>query len=277
MNQLTEAGRRAVAETAQRHGVTEQSVQMLLDALLVGGGQQAQFNIPELGGMGQWSRGGMVMVGDMFNNALKAQVDALCTDLAGRMAAEPLIVARRVAPASMQSQSQGGSFGSMASFQSSAAWPDALGPPSSVGAQNDLRYAVFPDTRRLAIDEGGRISVYDLGDHVITGFGQQQGGGQSITLTSQHGLVRVADLARVSLADEPAAAPQPDPAPATPDAAVQPPAAPAPTAAPVPTAAAADSADDVIAMIEKLAGLRDRGILSESEFDAKKTELLSRL
>ena len=47
-----------------------------------GGGGQAQFSHPDLGGMGQWSRGGMTQVGDMFNNSLKAQVAAACQDLA---------------------------------------------------------------------------------------------------------------------------------------------------------------------------------------------------
>ena len=41
-----------------------------------------QFNIRELGGMGQWSGGGMTQVGDMFNDGLKQKVAALCQDLA---------------------------------------------------------------------------------------------------------------------------------------------------------------------------------------------------
>lgn len=36
-------------------------------------------------------------------------------------------------------------------------------------------------------------------------------------------------------------------------------------------------ADDIPAQIEKLAGLRDKGILSDAEFEAKKTDLLSRM
>jgi len=32
--------------------------------------------------MGQWTQGGMTMVGDMFNHRLKARVDAVCTELA---------------------------------------------------------------------------------------------------------------------------------------------------------------------------------------------------
>ena len=49
----------------------------------------AQFTHPELGGSGQWMQGGMTMVGDMFNNALKAQVDGLCAELSRFLAQHP--------------------------------------------------------------------------------------------------------------------------------------------------------------------------------------------
>jgi membrane protease subunit (stomatin/prohibitin family) len=42
-------------------------------------------------------------------------------------------------------------------------------------------------------------------------------------------------------------------------------------------AAAAVKPDDVVAMIEKLGELKAKGILTQEEFDAKKTELLKKL
>ena len=48
-------------------------------------------------------------------------------------------------------------------------------------------------------------------------------------------------------------------------------------AAPAPTAAVPVSADDVVATIEKLHGLVEKGILSADEFAAKKAELLKKL
>jgi hypothetical protein len=131
-------------------------------------------------------------------------------------------------------------------------WPAELGGPASVGAQNELRYAFFPATRRLAIARGSQVTVYDTDDHRIGGFSQQQTGDQSLTFTSQHGLVRVADLPVVGADAAPGA-----PAPAGP-------AAPA-------------GADDIFAKIERLAVLRAKDILSAQEFEAKKAELLSRL
>jgi hypothetical protein len=71
-------------------------------------------------------------------------------------------------------------------------------PSASVGAQNDLRYAVFPETRRLVIDDQGTISVYDTGSHRIFGVAQTQSADRTLTFTSQDGLVRIEDLPKVS-------------------------------------------------------------------------------
>ena len=69
-----------VANTAERHGLSAGAGQALYDALIAGGGTQAQFSHPDLGGMGQWS-GGMTQIGDMFNDGLKAKVSAFCRDV----------------------------------------------------------------------------------------------------------------------------------------------------------------------------------------------------
>jgi hypothetical protein len=70
--------------------------------------------------------------------------------------------------------------------------------------------------------------------------------------------VRAADPAPA-----PVAAPAPEPAPAAP-------AAPAPTPE-------VDTADEVADALARLGDLRDKGIISPEEFEAKKTELLGRL
>ena len=68
-------------------------------------------------------------------------------------------------------------------------WPADIGRPTSTGAQNDVRYAYFAQTRRLAIEVNGRVTVYDTLDHQISGFSQQQSSGGSLTFSSRHGLV----------------------------------------------------------------------------------------
>src|SRR4029450_9690797 len=81
MRELTPEGQQQVTELAQRYGVSTDAVMTLLRALVHGQGTMAQFEHRELGGRGQWMLGGMVMVGDMFNHALKTAVDGLCTEL----------------------------------------------------------------------------------------------------------------------------------------------------------------------------------------------------
>ncbi|MEO6377902.1 MAG: SHOCT domain-containing protein [Caulobacteraceae bacterium] len=268
MQDLTDQGRRVVEDTARRHNVSADAVATLLRALAAGHGTQAQFSHPELGGMGQWSRGGMTMIGDMFNNALKARVDAICSDLAEHMRGEALFAP---APSSTSLAGEGGGRASLFVSGSSGRWPADLGQPASAGSQNDMHYAVFPATRRLAIERGGQVSVYDTGDHRITGFSQQQGGGQSLTFTSQHGLVSLADLPLVTGAETQPIAP---PKAATPEPPAPRPEA-SPSAPPPPKTAAPE--DDIFAKIERLHDLHTRGILSAEEFGAKKAELLGRL
>ncbi len=287
MQELTPEGQRILADVANRNGVSFDAVVTLLRALVAGNASQAQFSHPDLGGMGQWSQGGMIMVGDMFNQGLKYRVDTLCNELASLLRSQPLF---KPSGSSFQSQSQGSGGvslfvpGSGASF--GRWWPAELGDPASTGGQNDLRYACFPGSRRLAIQHGGRVSVYDTGEHLITGFSQQQSGDQSLTFTSQFGLVRVADLPLVTPNEmHPREAPTrdfvaPEPSPVA--------MAPAPSVTPPPAseiatpASMADSIPssgtiDIFATLERLAELKQMGVLTEEEFAAKKSELLSRL
>jgi hypothetical protein len=165
-----------VADIARTHGVKEETAQALLDALRRGGGGQAQFDIAELGGLGQWSRGGMTQVGDMFNDALKGRVDALARDLA------PLA-------------GKGGEGQGEAGQGSGDWWPEGLGRPSATGGQGDLRYAVFPESRRLALSRGGRVSLHDTGGRIISGV--QQSGGSDPEFSGPDGPVRLSDLPEV--------------------------------------------------------------------------------
>lgn len=182
-------------QLAARHGISEASATQLIYGLLSTGGGQVQFNVPEFGGMGQWMPG-MVMAGDMFNYGLKARVDGVCSDIAQQVRSgaiayppRPAVPAGAGAPGvSLSWQSNGGNW-----------WPGDLGVPSTSGSQNNLRYAWFPATRRLAVDLGGSVWVYDTGAHQIGGVSQQQsGGGMTLTFTSQYGVVSLASLPVVS-------------------------------------------------------------------------------
>lgn len=188
-------GESEIGEIARRHGFDEGAGRAMADALRSGGGSMAQFSHPGLGGMGQWSRGGMLMIGEMNNHALKARVDALANELAdamGRRRDEPSV-----------SRSPSASPWSRPGEDAPAAarggdwWPGDLGRPGATGSQNGVRYAVFPDTRRLAIERDGRVEVRDTGDHRIGGVSQSQGGTTALRFTSQHGDVDLESLRRV--------------------------------------------------------------------------------
>src|ERR1700689_2114333 len=132
MPNLTPDGRRIVAEIASRHGVGLDAALVLLDALALGGGSQAQFNHPDLGGMGQWSQGGMIMVGDMFNHGPKHRVDALCNELAGILREQPM----SAEDAAYQSKDKAAGVSLFVSRSDAAGqwWPSGLGSPASIGA-----------------------------------------------------------------------------------------------------------------------------------------------
>jgi len=174
-----------IARVSIRHSVSADAVRTILRALRSGGGTMAQFSHPDFGGMSQWSHG-MTMVGDMFNNGLKAKLDAVCTELAAYVAETP-----------STDRGEGGAVSYRSARRASNWWPANLGTPSAVGAQNDLQYAVFPGTRRLAIKDGGHVEIYDTGNHRIFGVAQAQSADQTLTFISQDGLLRVKDLPKV--------------------------------------------------------------------------------
>jgi hypothetical protein len=160
MLRLTQEGQRVIDDLAQRYSVGTDAVMAMLQAVIAGNGTMAQFSHPEFGGSGQWMQGGMTMVGDMFNYALKSKVDGLCTELSNLLAnRRPDLLLPQATQS--QSQSQGGmqqqsGYGNVSLFVpgegAGAAnwWPDGLGTPASVGAQNNVRYAYFPESIRSA-------------------------------------------------------------------------------------------------------------------------------
>ncbi len=275
MRQLSTTGQQLVNDIAQRHGFSVDATLSMLDSVINGNGSMAQFSHPEFSGSGQWMRGGMTMVSDMFNNHLKGRVDGLCSELSNLVASQPDLVrtgsfqsqsqngmhAQEQVSHSGQGQGQGPGFGPSSLFVPPAPgtsadwWPADLRWPNSTGAQNGVRYACFAQAGRLVIDVGGTVTVYDTLDHQIGGFSQQQSYGGTLSFNSQYGLVDVASLPVVSSNGIPPQAPAMQQGRST-DVGGQ---------------------ADVFATIERLADLKAKGILSEEEFATKKAELLGRL
>lgn len=330
MQTLTDNGQRIINDMASRYGVSTDAIMCMLQAVTNGGGTMAQFNCQEFGGGGQWMQGGMTMVGDMFNYGLKSSVDNVCGELSRLLQQQESIFVPVKKPqysqsgqqqggggqqqgnfGSGQQQSSGGGFqqqgqgngmGNNSLFVSGGSfgnwWPDGLGSASSTGGQNNVRYAIFPGTHRLAVDINGQVTVYDTLDHNIGGVSQQQSGDSSVTFTSQYGLVRVADLPIVQpdgnvQEQQPISNSIQQPAQQSnqnnqsnqsnqsnqqqPSQSDQQSGQQQPSQSNSMQSANNLAESDVFAAIEKLAGLKDKGYITEDEFFNKKSELLKRL
>lgn len=274
MKQLSLEGQQIINNIAQRYNFSSDAVFSLLLSVINGNGSMAQFNHPEFGGSGQWMRGGMIMLGDMFNNGLKNSVGNLCQELANLIVNEPNLIQT----GSFQSQNQGNQeqvnySNSQQNFSNSGNavslfvpgadsqnWWTAIGLqfPNSTGKQNNICYAYFAGIRRLAIKLNGDITLYDTLDNQIGGFSQQQGNDASLTFSSQYGLIDIKSLPVISInnvAMQPANSPQ--------------------IVADLPAQTAQET--DIFSAIEKLAILKNKAILTENEYSTKKAELLARL
>lgn len=282
MQSLSPAGQQIINDLAQRYNLSPAAVTDLLEAIINGQGRMAQFNHPELGGSGQWMAGGMIMISEMFNHALKSRVDGLCSELAALVNNQTDLIRS----GGFQAQSQSGGYeqrqdgyghsqppheaGSVspvslfiapADGSSGDWWGPDLRWPTSTGTQNNVRYAYFAQARRLAIELNGQVTIYDTLDHQIGGCSQQQGYGGSLTFSSQYGVVEVQRLPVLSVNGQ-----------------APPSAAPVMTISPPPPSAPVGSSEnDLFALIERLADLHAKGILSAEEFAAKKAELLGRI
>ena len=219
-----------IGRISERHQVSAEAVATLAEAMRRGGNRMAQFSHPELGGYGQWLPG-MTQIGDMFNRELRARVERLCADLSKALddekgetspkvvldtasghpkpetafpAMKPLEPMKLMKPMEpMKPMQPMEPMKPMHGFESGGKdrwWPENLGDsPNSAGGQNEMRYAYFADKHRLVVDEGGgNITVYDTGDHQVSGVQQHQsGGGKKLVFSSEEGEVDLGSLKKV--------------------------------------------------------------------------------
>lgn len=300
MSQLTDFGQGVVSDLSYRYGISQDAVITMIQAVINGNGSMAQFVCPELGGSGQWMQGGMTMVGDMFNTGLQNTVNNLCTEISNILASGQGMIFATPAPSAFEPVTN-------TSFNW---WPAELGVPSSSGAQNNVRYAIFPHCQRLAVDFNGQVTVYNTLDHQIGGVGQQQGNGMSVTFTSQYGTVFLEQLPIISgmangLGSVESSQPQYGFQPVDSFTSIQNPVqgqlqnpvqtnpaipsnAQANTSPPASTHSASSSEvsqasdqamtqEEIFSSIERLGKLRDQGYINEEEFILKKNQFLQRL
>jgi hypothetical protein len=306
------AVQRGLREAAQTHGFSEEAVSALWAAMLHGGGSMAQFSHPELGGHGQWMRSGMVMVGDMFNRPLAARIGALGATLAQLHAELPAEEPpRRPADAWWPPElSQPATAGAQNGMR--YAWfpvqrrlvierdgEQAIydtadhaigGVAQQQGTSRSLRFTSqhgpltldalqLLDVGTVGMPSPGHARTPSMPVPAADGSFQSHQARAPSNAPADQPLEEAGRVGDDVLAqrtwDETTAI---SPAPARPG--------PRRTAASVgqravppgpPGASAAVTPEQIIATLEQLAGLRDRGILSAGEFQQKKAELLSRL
>ena len=233
--------------------------------------------------MGQWSQGGMLMIGDMFNNALEVpgrparatSCRRWCAVKAGRCprprsrngraparratraraaARPPASACSSPAPAVPATGGRPSSARPLRSVpRTTSATPASLRPTgwrSSSAALRSRCSTPRPPDHRL-LPAAGRRHILDLHQSARAGAGGRPAA-SSGRRARQH----------------PWSAPPPAEAPT-----------PAVTAAPAsqPPAAGSATDDEIFSRIERLAELKQKGILTEEEFAAKKGELLARL
>ncbi|SDM40363.1 hypothetical protein [Siphonobacter aquaeclarae] len=142
---------------AGESGFHPETVQLLWEGLRRTGGGQVQFNIPELGGPGQWQRG-MLMISDWNNHALKGRLSTLLDTLSSRAS---------VPESSLPEESGEG-------------WR---------GRQNDTEYVFYPSRHLLILNNK---KAYDTRAYQVYGFGQsQQNGRQELTLQTNKGEISI--------------------------------------------------------------------------------------
>ena len=118
-------------DLAQRCGFSTPAVLHMMRAVDAGWGGMASFDHPEFGGPGQWMQGGMVMLGEPFDHALRGRVDALCNEIAG-------------------AYERGGPLTEREDSADTPQWPASLGTPGATGSQTAPEADTDSDTGAAA-------------------------------------------------------------------------------------------------------------------------------
>lgn len=165
------------ADIAARHNLSPAAVEALAQALSRGGGMEAQFNHPDLGGKGHWIPGD-IAIEDANNRVLKNRISRVCEELAARYrtVSVPAVTTRQ-----------------------SRWWDAAYGRADLSGEIAGVRYAFFRATRRLLVQREDTIQIYDTGDHTLIALlTDSSEAAESLVFETEGGSVQVRDLSPVS-------------------------------------------------------------------------------
>ncbi|MCU0392081.1 MAG: hypothetical protein MUE81_13260 [Thermoflexibacter sp.] len=168
--------KKEIEKIAKKYEVSVGAIMMLVSGLQSTNGNQVQFNHPDLGGLGQWQLG-MVMIGDMFNHTLKMKINEICQELA-------LLVRNEKINPPKKSVIQ--NFDSI------------HGKPAFKGSQNNLHYAYYPEKNLFILEQYGIVEKYNTEGYQIVGLSQQQSNfTQDIQLQTDKGSITIANLPKL--------------------------------------------------------------------------------
>jgi hypothetical protein len=171
-----------LAKIGEQHGFSLDAMQALGAELLRGGLKRARFNHPELGGIGMWSHG-EVVIGDMSDEETRVRiwqvVDALMPALKQVEVSEDV---RRAT----QDQTLVMPW-----------WGDIkLGSPAVQGVMESLTYGYFLESHRVIVRKDDKITHYDASGLAVMDIGIVYGerAMPQVALQLVDGTVPVSDL-----------------------------------------------------------------------------------
>jgi hypothetical protein len=183
-----------VPSIAERYMVDEGVVRRLMDQLKGTCATACSFDIPELGGRGQWSPG-HVTGAPGADHSLRMRIDGLCSELAALIRGMDT-----AAPEALATDPHTAPVGSRFDLAAGPSWwPASFGVPASSGDQHGVRFAFFPHVKRLLIQKGAHIEAHDTADYTITGMARAQGS-SALTFDSNRGPVGLDQLKCVPVA-----------------------------------------------------------------------------
>jgi hypothetical protein len=139
--------------------ISEDSVSIVVEAILRGRGEKARFNIPELEGQGIWKQKHGAVMGNGFDDALNEKATELCIAIQAALTSEAnrttLEFSRVTDTTDMMSVS-------IEASEDGANWlPKEFGEADVKGETGTLRYAYFASHNRLVVQTSQRTRFFD--------------------------------------------------------------------------------------------------------------------
>lgn len=167
-------------QLSNTHHVSVEAIQVLVRALVEGGYRSANFNHPELGGVGKWN-GGDVILGDMSQEALRLKIWRIVQGLLPTLQ-------QTIPPEPIQEAD--------ATFVMPW-WNDVtLREPVLKGMFESTTFGYFLEGARVVVKQSEHITHYDASGHLVTDLQMMSGarGQMVLVLQTLSGDIAVSDL-----------------------------------------------------------------------------------